>query len=144
MSSPSLKDDVGRRDVDLTWGGQLLFDVRGVVRADDAGSYASIECFVTPVGGCQLVQRLGRQRVREDLRLERGRSEDMIPMRVRERDGARRRDPLGQEPVEDESRVGSGRSPVEHHGAAFADDRAQRRPIGRPRRKPVDVVADPV
>ena len=28
---PIPKDDVGRRDVDLAWGGQLLLDVRGVV-----------------------------------------------------------------------------------------------------------------
>ena len=53
------KHDVGRGDPDLARRGQLLLDVRGVLRGDQAGGDAAIERFVTPIGGRQLGQRLG-------------------------------------------------------------------------------------
>ena len=73
-----------------------------------AGRDAPIERFVAPVRGGELLQRLGSQGVGDELRVERCSSEDVVPMRVGEHDGARRRDAFSLEAVEEEPCVRVG------------------------------------
>ncbi len=102
---PVPKHDVGRGNPDFTRRGQLLLDVRGVLGRSQARGHATIERFVAPICGRQFGQRCRRQGLCNHGHLQRGCSEDVIPMGVGERHLARRGNALGGEPVEDEPRV---------------------------------------
>src|ERR687897_164812 len=88
---PIAKHDVGWGNPNLARRGQLLLDVGGVPRGDQAGGDAALERLVTPIGNRELGQRVGRKGLRDDVSADLGRSKDVIPMGVREGDVAWRR-----------------------------------------------------
>jgi hypothetical protein len=115
-----------------------------VLRAPHARFDPRVERLVAPVGDGKLGQGDVRQLVRDHGRAHLDGAEDVIPVGVREHDRDRRRDALCGERVEEEAGVRIRGAGVQHHGRVFADDSAQRRPIGLRRRQPVHVVADPL
>jgi hypothetical protein len=69
-------------------------------------------------------------------------AEDMIPVGVRVNDRARPRTSQHQELAQKRACVRDRGSSIEHDRAAVADNRTNGRPVGRPRRHPVDVFSD--
>ena len=140
---PVLKDDVGRSDLDAARRRQLRLDVRSVVGRCLAGPNARVESLVAPVRRGQLAQLLCRRRMSDDQSAERGPAEDVIPVRVCVDHGARRRDSLCRQRLQEQPCVSLRRTGVEHQRAPIADHGTQRRPVGLARRQPVDVLGDP-
>jgi Beta-lactamase enzyme family len=120
-----LEDDVGWGDTNFPWSRELLLDVRGVGGAGFACGHAPVERLVAPVHGRELDQGRRRQAVCDHTRVERGRADDVIPVRVREDDVARRRDSFRRQRLEEADGVGGRGACVEPSRSPRPDDRAQ-------------------
>ena len=120
-----LEDDVGWGDTNFPWSRELLLDVRGMGGAGLARGHAPVERLVAPVDGRQFDQGRRRQAVCDHTRVERGRAEDVIPMRVRKDYVARRSHSFRRQRLEKARGVGGRGAGVEPSYSPRPDDRAQ-------------------
>ena len=102
---PALEDDVGLCYLNLARRGQLLLHVRRVLLRGDSFRHPTIERLIAPVRLGHLGQRRRGLQVSDHRRADLRRTEDVIPVRVRENGEARRLDTHLGEPVEDDSRM---------------------------------------
>ena len=122
---PFLEDDVGWSDTNFPWSRKLLLDVRGVGGTGLACRHALVERFVAPVHGREFDQGRRREAVCDQTRVERGRAEHVIPVRVREDYVARWSYSLRRQRLEEARGVCGRGAGVEPSRSPLPDGRAQ-------------------
>jgi aryl-alcohol dehydrogenase-like predicted oxidoreductase len=139
---PIVEDDVGGNNLDRTRRGQLRLDGLDMLQGREAGGKAPLEPVVAPVSFRQLHQPPCGQCMGDHESAYLRAAENVVPMGVRVDDGVWPHTVLGQETDEERARVCGRRPGVQHERVSIAHDCAQRGPVGRTGRHPIDVLSD--
>jgi hypothetical protein len=136
------KHDLGGRDPDFARRRQLRLDVGGMLWRDGGRRDAMVERFVAPIGCRQLLEIGCCELVGDYMCSELIRTEDVVPVGVRQDDVTGSGDAVAVEEPHELACVCRRGSGVQPDRAAPACDGAQGGTVGESRREPVDVLAD--